>query len=538
MRSRLLAVLLAALASDASAAADPAAEIAASPPSAVAVSIYRAPYRNGGTLDLNALGGFALVTETRTVRLPAGTARLRFEGVVGGIRAESAIVTGLPGGVIEKNRNAALLSPAALLQAAVDADVTLVRSDRQTGKTSRVPAKIRSATADGIVFETAAGVEALRCSGLPETFAFSRIPAGLSSVPTLSVTTHAARAVTATVTLSYLADGFDWSADYTAKVAAGGRTLDLSAWITLANGNGESLHQAATQIIAGRLNRVDDAVEPVAVPVVLARCYPLGTTSDTVDQPDIAMVSPFANAMLKSQEIMVTASRRMASMAMPAPAPPAPTLSPPPPEQFGDLKLYRVPYPTTVASRQAKQTRLLDQHGVMFDRVYVADINSNGNNELTPAQSVLRFTNTAANHLGLPLPSGHAALFQTAGGRTGYVGEADLRDTAEGEPFDLDIGKAADLEVRQTRLSFDASAPPRHDITSELAVAWTVGTLLEHVAVTNASGHAVNFELRLRTYGRLRVVASTLPVGMKDGRPIFRIALPANGSVSLDYVIK
>ena len=545
MRTRSIAILLAALGAVAGAIAVDAtellttalaaADIAASPPSAVAVSIYRAPYRNGGTLDLNALGGFALITETRTVHLPAGTTRLRFEGVVGGIRSESAIVTGLPDGVIEKNRDAAVLSPAALLQAAVNTDVTLVRTNRRTGMTSRVPATIRSASPDGVVFATAAGVEALRCSGLPETFAFSRIPAWLSSVPTLSVTTHAPRAVTATVTLSYLADGFDWSADYTAKVAPNGRTLDLSAWITLANGNGESLKAAATQIIAGRLNRVDSAVEPVAVPTVLARCWPQGTTSDTVDQPDIVMVSPFGIATA-ADAIMVTAMRRKAPMAM-MQNPPAPA-APPPPEQLGDLKLYRVPYPTTVASRQAKQTRLLDQHGVAFDRVYVANINPIGNLPAIAARSVLRFTNTAANHLGLPLPSGHVALFQTIGARTGFAGGADLRDTAEGETFDLDVGAAADVQVEQTWLVGASGAVERRDLTAEITAAWTVGTKLERVAISNATSRPVAFELRLRKYDESRVVAATLPVGMKDGRPIFRMTLPANGSISFDYVIK
>jgi hypothetical protein len=57
------------------------------------------------------LEGFALITETRTVHLPAGLSRLRFEGVADGIEPASAIVTGLPEGVIEKNRDAKLLSP-------------------------------------------------------------------------------------------------------------------------------------------------------------------------------------------------------------------------------------------------------------------------------------------------------------------------------------------------------------------------------------------------------------------------------------------
>src|SRR3546814_5469593 len=87
-----------------------AEDVVASAPSALSVTVYRAPDRDAGSIDLDDLGGFALISETRTVHLPAGVTRLRFEGVADGIDAATAILTGLPGAVIEKNRDAALLS--------------------------------------------------------------------------------------------------------------------------------------------------------------------------------------------------------------------------------------------------------------------------------------------------------------------------------------------------------------------------------------------------------------------------------------------
>src|SRR3546814_6082246 len=86
-----------------------AEDVVASAPSALSVTVYRAPDRDAGSIDLDDLGGFALISETRTVHLPAGVTRLRFEGVADGIDAATAILTGLPGAVIEKNRDAALL---------------------------------------------------------------------------------------------------------------------------------------------------------------------------------------------------------------------------------------------------------------------------------------------------------------------------------------------------------------------------------------------------------------------------------------------
>ncbi len=135
------------------------------------------------------------MTETRLVRLPAGVSRVRFEGVADGIEPSSALITGLPGGVIEKNRDARLLSPSALVASAVGKPVELLRTNRKTGKTERLPGTILSDAEGGVVFKTAEGIEALRCSGLPETFSFEPV-ADLSARPTLSVEVQSPRAVT------------------------------------------------------------------------------------------------------------------------------------------------------------------------------------------------------------------------------------------------------------------------------------------------------------------------------------------------------
>src|SRR6202012_4163060 len=103
-------------------------------------------------LALDDLGGFALVSETRTVSIPAGVSRVRFAGVADGIDAASALITGLPSGVLEKNRDAAGLSPSALVAATVGKSVTLVRTHEKSGRTERVAGKILS-DADGVVFE-------------------------------------------------------------------------------------------------------------------------------------------------------------------------------------------------------------------------------------------------------------------------------------------------------------------------------------------------------------------------------------------------
>ena len=108
--------------------------VTSSAPEKVSVSVYRDPERGGGgELHLATLSGFALISETRTIDLPAGEAEVRFEGVADGMIAVSAIVTGLPGGTVEKNRDAALLSPASLVDGSLGNRVMLRRTDRATG---------------------------------------------------------------------------------------------------------------------------------------------------------------------------------------------------------------------------------------------------------------------------------------------------------------------------------------------------------------------------------------------------------------------
>src|SRR5688572_21417490 len=98
-------------------------------PQRVAVTVYRDPDRAADeAMDLQWLDGFALVSEIRHVSIPVGDSEIRFEGVAGGIIPESAIVTGLPDGVVEKNQDADLLSPTSLLDRSLGKRVRLRRT--------------------------------------------------------------------------------------------------------------------------------------------------------------------------------------------------------------------------------------------------------------------------------------------------------------------------------------------------------------------------------------------------------------------------
>jgi hypothetical protein len=511
-----------------------AVEILAEPPSDLIVTVYRAPYRNGGSIDLDDLQGFALVSETRTVHLPAGRSRLRFEGVADGIEPASAIVTGFPGGVIEKNRDARLLSPAALVASTLGKPVELLRTIRKTGKTERLTGTLLSDADGGVVFKSAQGIEALRCSGLPETFSFEPV-SGLSARPTLSVEVRSPSAQTKQVTLSYLSRGFDWAADYSATLSDDGKSIDLGAWVTLANANGVGFPSAHTQVVAGTVNRAngEEEVEPIDIGgPILARCWPRGSTSDIpmmittnggLRRDNFTANAPMAMAMRAASldEVVVTGAKKVQQ------------------EQLGDLKLYRVPERTTLASRQSKQVRLMDRSNIPVNTVYGAEVDVEEDDAASnPAHRLLRTKNTAANHLGLPLPSGSVAVFGAVQGQRLLEHESELRDIAVDEDVEINMGESPDVQVtaKKEKVSIDPAQGLLPLVPGVSLRSVKIGAA-NRVAISNARPTDVQFELRLQLEAGARVVRADHALGTKNGRPIFRLKVPANNIVTIRYQV-
>ena len=169
--------------------------------------------------------------------MPAGESELRFEGVTGGIVPQSAIVTGLGEAVLEKNRDARLLSPGALLNASLGERLTLRRTSDATGNVREQDAIVR-ATADGVVIADRRrdrGAPLHRPSGDPACRPGSGRAVGQAYA--VGPRPQSAAPIERDVTLSYITNNFDWQADYIGELSADGTRLSLFGWLTLANGD-------------------------------------------------------------------------------------------------------------------------------------------------------------------------------------------------------------------------------------------------------------------------------------------------------------
>ncbi len=486
------------------------AQTVSAAPTTASITIYRDVRMS--TDDLAALDpsqGLALITEVRTVDVPAGLSSIAFQGVADTMVAETAALEGLPGVTVERNETFNLLSPGSLVAGSVGRTVRVVQTGPKRGPVVERKAVIRSGP-DGVVLDFEGRVEALGCGGPPTRLVFDKVPSGLGDKPTFTVLANLPKAGRYTVKLSYLATGFSWSADYVARIRPDGRTLDLSGWLTLSNKSAAGFAQAPTQVVAGELER-DPSTRPLLVsPLPLASaCW--GQRLRTSQVFGLPTVEHRIEEPAAMSEMVVTAQKRRAVLS-----------------ELGDYKLYTLPEPTTVAARQTKQVAFLEQAAVPFERVYVYRMNPfappdpQGGGEAP--EVVLRLKNKTEFGLGKPLPSGTVSVMEPGGGGLVLSGQQQVRDTPVGLPLELDIGRAMDIAIA-----------PRVEADHRQGGVFTKSVVVSFV---NEKPAPVVVEFHEPQLGEdFKVVSASLTSIPSAGDEVWTIALKSGERAQLSYTM-
>jgi hypothetical protein len=525
-------------------------------------------------------GGYALITETRTINVPQGDSVIRFENVAEGLLPETAIVTGLPSGVREKNRDARLISPAGLVDAYLKRRVTIRRTDPATGKVREESAIIQSGPDGGVLLRTAQGVEALRCSGLPERMIYDGVPETLSAKPTLSILTRSNREVTATIQLTYMSQGFDWSANYVGHIAPAGDKMGLFAWLTVANGGQQSFRNARLQVIAGKPNkRPNNPPPPPPQTALNLQCWPADITSTHPVTEFVPLPLPPGNDLSRYNiigrnaagsfetrkqrkrrerlesymdsedvsEVIVTASRAggqsvrrpklrqvspmsvmSSDVMMPMSAPPPP---PPPPVMAENVAIAQgakagvedlgdlklYRVPMRVTVAAQSQKQVAMIEQPAAEIVRIYSVNAYaGGPQALPMPFLLRTKNVKEKGLGLPLPAGQVALFEMARNQSLLVGEQSLADHAIGEEIEFQIGKSPDVQWTLTR-------------TEEAG-----GKQTWHAEITNARDVPVKAEIIIP----FETAEKTKDLERRRGGWALPLDVPANDKAAITYTRK
>jgi hypothetical protein len=472
-----------------------------------------------GSQSAMSQNGIAYISESRTIDLPAGPSTIEFRGVMSTIVPQTADIHGLPADVLEQNFDYDLLSPTSLLAESIGQAVDLVRTDPDTGKLINQTAIIRSGPS-GTMLEINGTMEALHCSGLPEKLVFAKIPDGLRDTPTLSVRAVMPEAGRYTVTLSYIATGLYWSADYNARIRPDGHSLDLTGWITLANYSDSGYKRIPVELIAGRTYTTDND-HPIStyMPRPTNTCWPIDIHWATaVPRLSALYLRLHGNlpADIQSVPIAVTAYTQQEMKIEPS--------------RLGDYKLYSLPEATDVAVHQTKQVQFLDQHGVSLERVYTYVVTSGAHTrENAGATSLLRLHNTDASGLGKPLPAGTVSVLEDApDGSPVLAGQHSVYDTPAGAPLEIETGRAINVRVQQREIETKTIGSGKAKLTHETY----------EIVVENDKSVPINFELAQPMADGVRLIAEDLPHSIEPKGMIWSFALAAGERKDVQFTIE
>ena len=427
--------------------------------------------------------GFGLVSERRSVTLPAGETLLAIEDVSGQMQPETVLLAAPGLRIVEQSLVADLLTPQRLLEASLGQTVQIIRSHPETGEDQVSEAKVLS-LAGGLVVQIGQRIE----TNPPGRIAFTGLPAGLRSEPALLVRVLPAQAGATELQLDYLTLGLSWQADYVARLNAAADRLDLSALVTLTNGTDSDFEGASLRLVAGEVN--------LGAPVFKAQ------------------------QAARTQMVLLGGQAPAADMSAPQAA--------------GDRYVYALARPVTLKRGETKQIPLMSAPGVAVTREYRFEdllVGLPGREEVGPVSADIRLelVNDPALGLGAPLPEGTVRVYgpaPEAGGATIFLGADGIGHTPVGEKTRLRLGSAYDVTARATRSVFERLSERSYETGQKIVVK---NAKAEAVEVVVAGQLPPGWSLREESARHVLDSAN---------RVSWRLTVPAGGETELTYRIR
>jgi hypothetical protein len=452
--------------------------LVAGPASAVAVqTATREDQRDVMVTIYN--GDLGLVKEVREVRLPAGVTEAQFMDVAARIDPTTVHLKSLTDGaglkILEQNYEYDLLSRDKLIEKYVGKKVRLHGSDGTYHEAMLLPAS-------GPVYEINGQIHL----GHHGRLVLPSLPENLVLRPTLVWLLRNQLAAPQRVEASYLTAGITWRSDYVLVVNAADDRADLTGWVTIDNKSGATYENAALKLVAGDINRAPDrqratrALEMAAMPASQA------------------------------------ASRDFAS------------------EGFFEYHLYTLDGRTTIKDSQTKQVSLLSASDVPVKKelLYRGAPEYHRQPFGVPMSNqkvavLLEIDNSAANHLGMPLPRGKVRVYKAdRSGSQQLIGEDWVEHTPKDERVKIRIGDAFDLVGERTQKDFRTLGERTWEVEWE-------------IVLRNHKSEDQTVTVIEPVPGDWHVLSSTHPYEKNEAHTLrYRLPVPKESSTKLTYRVR
>lgn len=426
----------------------------------------------------------ALVRDERRVTFRAGLNSVAFRDVSAQINAATALLRSVssPGSlsIIEQNFNYDLLTPQKLLDKYVGKYVIVIHTNSATGRETREQARVLS-TNDGIVLQYANRIE----TGLDGRLSFPSLPSNLRDRPTLVIDLRSTNAAPQNVELSYLTGGLSWKADYVGALSGDDSHLDLNGLITLTNESGTTYSNAKMQLVAGDVNRVQEA---------FSQAKALGRAV-TADQFQVRQ------------------------------------------EQLLEYHLYTLGRPTTIADKQTKQVALLSVASIPVTKTlelrgapyyYTGQYSDLG--QRLKFGVYIQFQNEGGG-LGIPLPKGTVRIYKKdSAGNAQFVGEDSIDHTPRHEQVRLHLGEAFDVTANKKQTSYRLyrqGGEYIYESSYDIEMHNAKDQIQAVKVVEELPG--INWEIISENYQHVKAAADTV---------VWNIKLGANSKQTLRYTVR
>jgi len=204
-------------------------------------------------------------------------------------------------------------------------------------------------------------------------------------------------------------------------------------------------------------------------------------------------------------------------------------------QPFSEYHLYTVHRQVTLPNNDSKQISLLAASGVRFEKTF--EVNGQtyyyyspfqgGQPVKEPVQAHIKFKNSEANSLGVPLPAGVVRIYQSGSdGSLALIGEDRIEHTPKDEKVNLYIGNAFDVIAERKQTDFE-----------------TLGTNLYEAAfqitLRNHKTEPISVEVKEPIGGQWTILNSNYKYEKTSAfEATFTVPVPAGGQSTLTYRVR
>ncbi len=436
--------------------------------------------------------GTALVRDRRSFALDRGFNEIAFSDVAASIDPTSVLFKSLADpeslAVLEQNYVFDLVNSAALFQKYIDEWIQVVTEDGTIYEGQLL------STQGGIILQDEAG-EVTVVSGNVQEFSFPELPQGLITKPTLVWQLLADQAGDQEVEITYLTSGLSWQADYVVLLSEAEDAIDLDGWVTMRNTSGTTYPDAQLKLIAGDLQRLQQA--------------------------------GYSAADMMFEEELAAAAEPIEQ------------------REFFEYHLYEVPRPVTVRDKENKQIEFVSVNEVPAEKFFVYDglqcrnnywyCNFYGYPQTDPSYGiasnpkVMVMLEFDTEEVEADLPKGRVRVYQEdIDGAALLIGEDTIDHTPEGESLRLYVGDAFDIVGERIQTDFRRPTQKRLEEDFE-------------ITLRNHKDEAVEIRVveHLFRWSEWKILSSSHDYTKLDSSTIeFKVRIPANGEITLDYSVR